>query len=816
MLMLLAGPILAQMQPHARYEGKILPVVDYDGDCKVLDKGKRRSAATDGVEIRPAEGFGTGEAIIAREQVDLDPLRNATPETRSKPSSIRFRYEADVSGSVALKDCYGVLVFVANGSIGTHFVSLGSLQPNRQRHVKIELTHRIDSVGHLHIFSNGAELKSNEVSAPYNLRDYFASLNQGSKGVPAVALCQSTDYYPHALSLDGSRLATVRERDSHKSLIVFDVAGSRLLHDVPLGNRGETAWDLTWISDHELVYVSNDDRDYGTTHLILLDVETGRSEQMERDIDRIFTSLKRKPDTLVLFSYRWQYKAGTAKYDVRKRKLSSVLPLSEGTTYFDDDGEERLRTEPDGKHIRYFYRLPGKINWRALDDDVKQPGLRFDMDARNVLDRICQIHSIGPDGDTIYLSTRVKNDRFDLVSYSLSKGVINEVVASHPKYDLSSAGEGSSRLLFRKGSSELIGLIYDAAKPQVVWLDPRYAAVQRVMDQAFPDNVNLPLDWSVDGSTFIYLSSSDRDPGTYYVLRPQTGQLMPLLELGAAFKDQPMGRTTPYTFTARDGGTVHAYVTRPPDQPAGKLAPLVVHVHGGPTARDSWGFDTINQFLATRGYLVLQVNYRGSSGYGAAYQKAGLYSRFDTVILDDIADGVRDLIKKGEVDPERIAVIGGSFGGWATYMSLIKYPELFRSGVAIAAVSHWKAMVRDTGWLRDEDYGAAYWKSLLDRSDFEKSEPFIDPYLRAAELKQPIYVMHGERDYVVRPTEAKLMLEALRKTNHHVESKSFADASHSEWPFASRVTQLNEIEGFLRRTIPPATTEKAASPVLTK
>jgi dipeptidyl aminopeptidase/acylaminoacyl peptidase len=173
---------------------------------------------------------------------------------------------------------------------------------------------------------------------------------------------------------------------------------------------------------------------------------------------------------------------------------------------------------------------------------------------------------------------------------------------------------------------------------------------------------------------------------------------------------------TKFDFVARDGATVHAYVTRPPNTKPGEALPLVVNIHGGPTARDTWHFDAMNQFLATRGYLVLQVNYRGSSGYGAAYQKAGLYTRFDTVVLDDIADGVHALIKNGEADARRVAVIGASFGGWATYMSLIKYPELYRSGVAIAAVSHWKSLIKETKLLRDGDYGAAYWKSLLQRS----------------------------------------------------------------------------------------------------
>ena len=214
--------------------------------------------------------------------------------------------------------------------------------------------------------------------------------------------------------------------------------------------------------------------------------------------------------------------------------------------------------------------------------------------------------------------------------------------------------------------------------------------------------------------------------------------------------------------------------------------------------------DEQNQFLATRGYVVLQVNYRGSSGYGAAYQKAGLYARLDTVVIDDIADGVRQLIADGEVDPDRVAVMGASFGGWATYMSLIKYPDLYKAGVAIAAVAHWRKTLRDDRYRFDNQPAYRFWKTLLEREDFDEVEPFIDPFLRAGELRQPILLIHGELDRIVHPTEAKLMLDELKKHNDHVESRSFVQASHSYWPFAARVTRLNEIEGFLHRQLAPA------------
>jgi len=247
---------------------------------------------------------------------------------------------------------------------------------------------------------------------------------------------------------------------------------------------------------------------------------------------------------------------------------------------------------------------------------------------------------------------------------------------------------------------------------------------------------------------------------------------------------------------------VHAYVTYPTETAA--APPLIVSIHGGPAARDVWGFNVDNQFLATRGYAVLQVNYRGSSGYGAAYQRAGLQARLDTVVIDDIADGVQYLINQGKIDPARIGVTGGSFGGWATYMSLIKYPNLYRAGVAIAAVSHWRQALKDTRWANDDKLSYSYWKSILDRADFAAEERFIDPYLRAAEIKQPVYIMHGEYDWIVRPEEAKLMLTALQKNNAHVKAMSFARSSHSDWPFEDRITLLNEMEAFFRENLAPA------------
>ena len=602
----------AQMQPYAHYQGKLLPIVACDREHLYVAFDGKRWFASGPVEVRPADAFGEGAVKVDTGKVDLDPLKDATPEERAKPSSIRFRYEAEVTAEDSLQRCYAVLVFVANGSIGNYLVPLGHLRAGHARRVRVELPSRVDFIERLHVFSDGMEIRSNVVTGAYDARELFAGLVEGNRGVPAVELCQLEQRYPHELSNDGRLLATIRERDTHNSIIIYDLAAMKLLHDIKVGEKGEDAWDLTWVSDHELAYIADAPNRRSYSQLTLLDVNTGKVEVLYDDIYRIISSVKNQPGVIVVLGYGYG-DVWTAKYDVTQRRFAKRDQLEEGRTLFDDDGNERIRYREDGNNIKCFYKVIPGAPWRELNKDVRQAGLDFNQHPDSLLDRTCEVHSIGPDGDTLYISSRAESDRFELAAYSLSQGVVVKTVASHPRYDLNTAREGFSRLLFRKNSSELIGIYYDADKPKVQWIDEQFAAVQKAMDQAFPDHVNAPIDWSETGDTFIYLSYSDQDPGTYYVFRPFASQLIPLLILSETLKNRTLGHTEPIQFAARDGTTLYGYLTSPPEPPAGP-APLVVYIHGGPTARDSWGFDATAQFLATRGYLVLQVNYRGSSG----------------------------------------------------------------------------------------------------------------------------------------------------------------------------------------------------------
>lgn len=782
----------SQMRPHARYEGEMLPILSLnDTFYHVLEGTKKRSTRRwEEYEIRPDKTFSEGFVEITNIEVDYDPLRDASIKERSKPNSVNFRYEVDITPDRTLPNCYALLTLVSKGSIGTQFLEIGTLKKGRTKHLELEMVDRYDLVGSLHIFSESHEVRTNQTPQAYELAHYQADLLKHSRGVSAVELLKSEERFPHVLSNDGRFLATTRDRDTHYSLIAYDLESMRLLCDVKIGEHDDTVRDLHWVSDKELAFVSDN-------KLMLLNIETKTHDELRADVWRIVGSVPNQPELLILACYK-RYSFWNMKYNVATRKAFDVDEFSEGATMFSDQGDARVRYKSQHDGLLYFVKPKADSRWVELDKQVKEPGLRFSYRGNEILDRVADVHAIGPDGDTLYISTRLNSDTFQLSAFSISEGVIKKTIAKHPVYDLGSDDTFFSRILFRKNSAEMIGLVFETEKPRVTWLDEGFARVQKVMEETFPDHSMIPVDWSEDGTTFIYYAFSDRDPGTYFVFRPLEGKVIPVLRLGDRLKDKTLAKTIPLEFKSRDGATIFGYVTYPPEE-SDQPAPLIVDIHGGPTVRDSWGFRAANQYFATRGYIVLQVNYRGSSGYGAKYQNAGLRARLDTVVLDDIADGVRHLVEQGKADPERIGVMGGSFGGWATYMSLIEYPELYRAGVAIAAVSHWRKMMGDDRWGDGNKLGYSFWKALLDFRDFDEEEKFVDPLTRAGELNQPVYIMHGELDRVVRAQEAKLMLDALRKHNDHVQSLSFPRSSHSYWPFEDRVRQLNEIGEFFDR-----------------
>ena len=253
-------------------------------------------------------------------------------------------------------------------------------------------------------------------------------------------------------------------------------------------------------------------------------------------------------------------------------------------------------------------------------------------------------------------------------------------------------------IVYAGASHEMAGVCYVADVLTCDFKDDKVQARYRQLSAHFKQRSLAPVSYSDDMSLWVVAVRGGADPGSYYLFDPAKKQLEPLGEEFPGLPAARLGVMRPFVFKARDGVEIPAYVTRPPG--AGKAPlPMVVMPHGGPEARDSLDYDSLAQFLATRGYLVYQPNFRGSGGYGRGYAEAG-HRQWGRRMQDDVTDGAKALIASGEADPRRVCIVGFSYGGYAALQAGATEPEMFRCVVSGAGVSDLRHMMN---WVKTND-----------------------------------------------------------------------------------------------------------------
>lgn len=262
-----------------------------------------------------------------------------------------------------------------------------------------------------------------------------------------------------------------------------------------------------------------------------------------------------------------------------------------------------------------------------------------------------------------------------------------------------------------------------------------------------------------------------------------------------------MGETRWITYKARDGLEIPAYVTMPPGAPKDARLPLVVLPHGGPRARDIYDFDYMAQFLATRGYAVLQPQFRGSSGFGDDFTKAGK-GEWGGKMQTDLLDGVAALADGGEVDPARVCIVGASFGGYAALAGATLFPDAYRCAASIAGIGDLAQLMLEEGRLYGRQSGSAQaLRDDLGSADRAKVLA-MSPARQAASATIPILLIHGEKDTVVLPAQSERMAEALKAAGKAHELVMLKDENHYLTCSSTRTQTLEAVERFLAKHLP--------------
>jgi dipeptidyl aminopeptidase/acylaminoacyl peptidase len=355
--------------------------------------------------------------------------------------------------------------------------------------------------------------------------------------------------------------------------------------------------------------------------------------------------------------------------------------------------------------------------------------------------------------------------------------------------------------LQRGANGDVLGVRYLAQERGTHWFDPDLKKIQAQVDALLPDTNNLlGCGDCAQPRVVLVTASSDRQPNLYLLFDVAAGTLKPLAASRPWIKPQAMAEREFRHFPARDGLSIPVHVTRPPGQ-AGKTepAPMVVLVHGGPWARAAgWQWEAQSQFLASRGYVVVEPEFRSSTGYGTKLFRAG-WKQWGLSMQDDVADAARWAIAQGLADPKRMCVAGASYGGYATLMGLIRDPTLFRCGVQWVGVSDLDLLF-STNWQINHaaaDFGLP--ELVGDREKDATQFAATSPLKLAAQLKQPLLMAYGGLDATVDLAHGTKMRNALRPHNPNVEWIEYADEGHDWMLEANNIDFWNRVERFLDR-----------------
>jgi dienelactone hydrolase len=444
----------------------------------------------------------------------------------------------------------------------------------------------------------------------------------------------------------------------------------------------------------------------------------------------------------------------------------------------DSHGQVRLGWGETENTISYWVRLDGDSNWRRLS--------KFELFSRE--DHFEPL-AISAEDPSLAYAFGPAEGREAIWLIDLKDRGEPRLLFSHPLVDVTNANLSRD--------SRLIGARYDNGYPMTYYTDDSINALMRGIQKLDAGVFNTIEDSSLDNKVLLIRSLSDVGASKYSVLDTDTHQVM---TVGANYPDRDtamLGRMRPISYPARDGVPIPAYLSTPPGRPGTHL-PLIVMPHGGPIARDTWGYFFLQQFLVSRGYGVLQMNFRGSSGYGndwffAAHQDWG------GLTYDDVVDGARWAVQQGVTDSDRICIVGWSFGGYLALLGAQRNPELFKCAVDIAGVSDLPMLIEEGyQWMR----GAAHRKKQLG-TDTDKLKR-DSPRLHAAEFNVPLLMLHGRRDWQVPFEQSDAMDTALKRSGRPHRFVVVPDADHQFSDAKDRATLLREVEAFLADHLPVA------------
>ncbi|MEA3160311.1 MAG: hypothetical protein QOD95_1859 [Gammaproteobacteria bacterium] len=430
--------------------------------------------------------------------------------------------------------------------------------------------------------------------------------------------------------------------------------------------------------------------------------------------------------------------------------------------------------EYDSGNIIYYYRKLDSRDWLPMGEAVGEELNGFSPTA------------VDHDANLAYGYKKL-DGRLALYTVALDGSLKEELVYARPDVDVG----GLNRIGRRH---RVVGVSYSDDFTHYHFLDPDFEKLLTSLAKALPGQPSLRVtDSSMDESKLLIRAGSDNVPGVYYLFDKKLRQLETLLAVRGDLEGVKLASVKPINYQAADGTTIPGYLTLPPGVDTPKDLPAVVMPHGGPDARDYWDFNWLAQFYASRGYAVLQPNFRGSTGYGDDFFKKNGFRSWPTAI-GDVLDAGRWLVAQGIANPNKLAVVGWSYGGYAALQSAVVDPSVFKAVIAVAPVT-------DLPELKEEHRN---WSDFLVITREIGEGPHVregSPALNAAKIKVPVLLFHGEMDRNVLIRQSREMNDRLASAGVPHELVTWPDLDHQLDDSAARAEMLRKSDAFLRKAM---------------
>jgi dipeptidyl aminopeptidase/acylaminoacyl peptidase len=586
---------------------------------------------------------------------------------------------------------------------------------------------------------------------------------------------QTTGYQ---LSLSGNRIGFLKPVDNRLNIFVQPKSGGNAKQITHVTDRDIRSF--FWKGDKYLLFLKDNGGDENF-HVFV----TGSDGGGHRDLTpfdgvraNVIDDLEDHPtDLLVALNKRNKeiFDAYRLNVETGDLKLVAENPGNIDTWSTDHEGNIRVATTTDGVNTSLLYRRTENDPWKTvITTSFKQ--------------------SFTPqfftfDNKALYGVSNIGRDKAAVVEFDPATGKETKVLFEQPDVDVSGLNYSRKRKVITTAT-------YTTWKEEREFFDPVAEALYKTLTGKLPGHDVYIVSANKEEDTFIVRTISDRSLGAFYLYDSKSGNLTKIADRNPWLKEDELAEMKPIEYAARDGLPIRGYLTLPKGKPPKDL-PIIVNPHGGPWVRDGWGFNPEVQFLANRGFGVLQMNFRGSTGYGRKFWEAG-FRQWGLTMQDDITDGVKWLVDQGIADPKRVAIYGGSYGGYAVLAGLTKTPDLYAAGVDYVGVSNLFTFIKTV---------PPYWKPFLEMmyemvGNPEKDQRLFEensPALNAAKIKTPLFVAQGAKDPRVNINESNQIVDALKKHGIEVEYMVKQDEGHGFQNEENRFSFYEAMEEFLAK-----------------